>query len=54
MTTMAIEVLKILNETCPPVLDNLVEKRSSSYNFRHSNLFAGPDSAHQYIWQEIF
>ena len=30
MRTMAIEVFKILNEMCPPVLANLVEKRSSS------------------------
>ena len=42
MRTMAIEVFKILNEMCPPVLANLVEKRSSSYNFRYSNILQVP------------
>ena len=32
---MAIEVLKILNEMCPPVLAYLVEKRSRSEGTRH-------------------
>ena len=38
MRLMAIEVFKILNEMCPPVLANLVQKRSSSYNFRYFNI----------------
>ena len=42
MRTMATEVIKILNEMCPPVLANLVEKRSSSYNFRYSNILQVP------------
>ena len=42
MRTMAIEVFKIVNEMCPPVLANLVEKRSSSYNFRYSNILQVP------------
>ena len=42
MRIMAIEVFKILNEMCPPVLANLVEKRSSSYNFRYSNSLEVP------------
>ena len=42
MRTMAMEVFKILNEMCPPVLVNLVEKRSSSYNFRYSNILQVP------------
>ena len=32
MRIMAIEAFKILNEICPPVLSNLVQERSSSYN----------------------
>ena len=39
---MAIEVFKILNEMCPPVLANLVQKRSRSYNFRYSNILQVP------------
>ena len=39
---MAVEVFKILNEMCPPVLANLVEKRSSSYHFRYSNILQIP------------
>ena len=42
MRTMAVEVFKILNEMCPPVLDNHVEKRSSPYNFRYSNILQVP------------
>ena len=42
MRTMAIEAFKILNEMCPPILANLVEKRSSSYNFRYSNILQVP------------
>ena len=39
---MAIEVFKILNEMYPPVLANLVEKESSSYKFRYSNILQVP------------
>ena len=39
---MANEVFKILIEMCPPVLANLVEKRSSSYDFRYSNILQVP------------
>ena len=42
MRIMAIEVFKILNEMCPPVLSNLVQKRSSSYNFRYTNILQVP------------
>ena len=42
MRIMAIEVFKILNELCPPVLSNLVQKRSSSYNFRYTNILQVP------------
>ena len=39
---MAIEVFKILNEMCPPVLSNLVQKRSSSYKCRYTNILHVP------------
>ena len=39
---MAIEVFKILNEMCPPVLSHLVQKSSSSYNFRYTNILQVP------------
>ena len=42
MRIMAIEVFKILNEICPPVLSNLVQKCSSSYNFRYTNILQVP------------
>ena len=42
MRIMAIEFFKILNEMCPPVLSNLVQKRSSSYNFRYTNILQVP------------
>ena len=42
MRIMAIEVFKILNEMCPPVLSNLVQKRSSSYNLRYTNILQVP------------
>ena len=35
---MAIEVFKFLKEMCPPVLSNLVQKRSRSYNFTYTNI----------------
>ena len=42
MRIMVIEVFKILNEMCPPVLSNLVQKRSSSYSFRYTNILQVP------------
>ena len=42
MRIMAIEVFKILNEMCPPVLSNLIQKRSSSYHFRYTNILQVP------------
>ena len=35
-------VFKILSEMGPPVLSNLVQKRSSSYNFRYTNILQVP------------
>ena len=42
MEFMAIEVFKILNKTSQPVLSNLVQKMSSSYNFSYSNTLQVP------------
>ena len=42
MRIMAVEFFKILNEICPPVLSYLVQKRSSSYNFRYTNILHVP------------
>ena len=39
---MAIGFFKILSEMGPPVLSNLVQKRSCSYNFRYTNILQVP------------
>ena len=41
---MAIETFKIINGIAPPVLDNILQKRDSRYNFRYSN------SSHHKLW----
>lgn len=42
MRTMAIETFKIVNNIAPPVLSDLVVKKSTGINFRYSNLLQVP------------
>ena len=39
---MAIETFKIINGIAPPVLNNLLQKRESQYNFRYNNILQVP------------
>ena len=39
---MAIETFKILNNLAPPVLSNLLQKKTQTYNFRYSNILQIP------------
>jgi hypothetical protein len=39
---ISIETFKIINGIAPPVLDNILQKRDSRYNFRYSNILQVP------------